>query len=97
MDDLECVCDTFLERHHDSRLVVAAGLDGSSVSDQALAVANALVHKERGDKLVMLHVADKSKLHLPVHLSPTHLHHHFLGRAAQLQVCTYIVSISQVS
>eukprot|EP00884_Botryococcus_braunii_P020713 jgi/Botrbrau1/7325/Bobra.247_3s0020.1 len=86
MEDLETACSAFQERHKDSRIVVGVGVDGSSVSDQALAVGNSLVSKDRGDKLVMLHVADASKKYLPQHLSPVNLHHHFAGRAAQLQV-----------
>jgi hypothetical protein len=89
MDDLPFACSAFLERHKDPRLVISVGVDGSSVSDQALAVGNSLLHKDRGDKLVMLHVADSSKKYLPQHLSPINLHHHFAGRAAQLQVKSF--------
>lgn len=86
MDDLKIACAHFKERHKDDRSVIAVGVDGSSVSDQALAVGRSLLRKDRSDKLVMLHVADSSKNYLPQHLSPVNLHHHFVGRAAQLQV-----------
>lgn len=48
----------FLKRTPSKRLIVGVAIDGSTLSDKALHHACSLVQKDRGDRLVILHVAD---------------------------------------
>lgn len=48
----------FLKRNPTKKLVVGVAIDGSALSDRALQTACGLIQQERGDRLVILHVAD---------------------------------------
>lgn len=47
-----------MKRTPSKRLIMGVAIDGSTLSDKALQHACGLVQKERGDRLVILHVAD---------------------------------------
>lgn len=48
----------YLKRNPSKKLIVGVAIDGSTLSDNALQTACSLVQQERGDRLVILHVAD---------------------------------------
>jgi nucleotide-binding universal stress UspA family protein len=53
------MCETeFLKRNPSKKLIVGVAIDGSALSDKALQTACNLVQQNRGDRLVILHVAD---------------------------------------
>lgn len=54
----KAVEDEFLKRNPTKKLVVGVAIDGSALSDRALQTACGLIQQERGDRLVILHVAD---------------------------------------
>lgn len=61
----------------------------SNLSDKALQAACGFYSKERGDKLVILHVSDASKKYLARHLLPAHLKSLYVGKAQDQQVALH--------
>jgi hypothetical protein len=78
--------EEFLKRNPTKKLVVGVAIDGSALSDKALQTACGLVQQQRGDRLVILHVADSSKKYLPRHLLPKHLEHAYTSKAFDFKV-----------
>lgn len=65
-------------------MTIGVGIDGSDMSDRALQVATSIYSRIRGDRLVILHVADPSKTWLPRHLHPHHLANTYQAKAFDL-------------
>ena len=76
----------FLKRNPKKQLCVGVAIDGSALSDKALQAACSLVQQARGDRLVILHVADSSKKYLPRHLQPKHLENTYTSKAFDFRV-----------
>eukprot|EP00877_Chromochloris_zofingiensis_P000888 jgi/Chrzof1/107/Cz01g03220.t1 len=76
----------FLKRYGEKGFTIGVAIDGSNLSDKALQAACGFYSKERGDKLVILHVSDASKKYLARHLLPAHLKSLYVGKAQDQQV-----------
>lgn len=61
---------------------IGCAVDGSSISDLALGASLVLTNTNRGDRFVVLHIADSKKDYLPKHLQPSHLKHVYVDRAS---------------
>jgi hypothetical protein len=83
--------EEFLKREKPVKLVVGVAVDGSTLSDRALATACSCVQEQRGDRLVLLHVADSAKTYLPRHLQPRHLENTYTSKAFDLRVRSVLV------
>ena len=83
MTDLNFAVQTFLNNNppYGLRLNIGVAVDGSDVSERAVKAAVSLVHQHRADKLHILHVFDRNKTYLPIHLKPQHLQHEFENKA----------------
>jgi hypothetical protein len=69
------------------RLNIGVAIDGSQMSDRALAAAACFYDAKRGDVLLLLHVADASKAsYLPRHLLPHNLRSAYESKAFELKV-----------
>jgi hypothetical protein len=79
--------EAFLQKNPKKKLVIGVAIDGSNISDKALATACGFYNAARGDKLVILHVSDSSKTFLPRHLQPKHLESQYVDKAHSLRVC----------
>lgn len=78
--------EAFLQKTPKKKLVIGVAIDGSNISDKALATACGFYNAARGDRLVILHVSDSSKTFLPRHLQPKHLESQYVDKAHSLKV-----------
>jgi hypothetical protein len=78
--------EAFLQKNPKKKLVIGVAIDGSNISDKALATACAFYNAARGDRLVILHVSDSTKTFLPRHLQPKHLESQYVDKAHSLKV-----------
>lgn len=76
----------FLAKHGKKKLNIGVGIDGSQMSDKALAAAACMFDGKRGDQLCLLHIADSQKQYLPRHLQPAHLKNAYEAKAFELKV-----------
>jgi hypothetical protein len=67
-------------------LKIGVAVDGSVMSDKALAWACSWYDKKKGDQLVILHVSDPSKTWLTRHLQPDHLKNSYVSKAYDFRV-----------
>ncbi|WIA39336.1 hypothetical protein OEZ86_005448 [Tetradesmus obliquus] len=77
--------EAFLQKNPKKKLVIGVAIDGSNISDKALATACGFYNAARGDRLVILHVSDSSKAFLPRHLQPKHLESQYVDKAHSLK------------
>jgi hypothetical protein len=78
--------EAYLQKNPKKKLVIGVAIDGSNISDKALATACGFYNAARGDRLVILHVSDSSKTFLPRHLQPKHLESQYVDKAHSLKV-----------
>lgn len=84
MSDIEKI-EQELKRRHPGGLNIGLAVDGSQMSDRACQMATSFTDT-RKDRLVILHVSDKSKTYLPQHLRPTHLKNYYQDMAASMKL-----------
>lgn len=75
-----------MKRNPSKKLVIGVAIDGSNISDRALETACGVYNLARGDRLVILHVADSTKTFLPRNLLPKHLESKYVDQAFSLRV-----------
>lgn len=88
--------EEFLKRNPSKKLIVGVAIDGSDLSEKALQAACGLVQQGRGDRLVILHVADSSKKYLPRHLQPKHLENTYTSKAFDFRVRVWLMMVSSL-
>ncbi|EFJ42884.1 hypothetical protein VOLCADRAFT_107074 [Volvox carteri f. nagariensis] len=64
-----------------SALSIACAVDGSQMSDRAMAVGLSLFNNRRGDKFTVIHISDATKTYLSKHLLPPHLKNYYIDMA----------------
>ncbi|GLI69710.1 hypothetical protein VaNZ11_014217 [Volvox africanus] len=62
-------------------LSIACAVDGSQMSDRAMAVGLSLFNNRRGDKFTVIHISDSAKNYLSKHLHPSHLKNYYVDMA----------------
>ncbi|KAF6255956.1 universal stress protein family-domain-containing protein [Scenedesmus sp. NREL 46B-D3] len=77
--------EAYLQKNPKKNLVVGVAIDGSNISDKALATACGFYNAARGDRLVILHVSDSTKTFLPRHLQPKHLESQYVEKGRSLK------------
>ena len=78
--------EEFLKRNPSKKQIIGVAIDGSLLSDKALQAACGFYSAARGDKLVILHVSDKTKKNLPRNLQPNTLKTSYVDKAYDYRV-----------
>ncbi|GFR40469.1 hypothetical protein Agub_g1029 [Astrephomene gubernaculifera] len=73
--------DLEVKKRQGPSLSIGCAVDGSQMSDRAMAAALCLFNNRRGDKFTVLHISDSTKTYLSKHLQPAHLKNYYVDMA----------------